>query len=234
MRITTTARSTPPLLLANIVSFFTSKIPSHGWRYSLGIAGVSAIIIGLGSLLIVETLTSLIERGKTEDGLKSLRKIAKSVKHPFRSLMKRSSWPPVFCGTTFQVFQLFTGINVIMFYAPVLFQNMGLGADASLLSAVITGSVNMLSMLVAVFGVDKFGRRKLLIQAALQMFIAQVITGVVLTKFMKATNMIPKTYAYVVIHPIIAGDKDCQIMHIPRFISRLTKGPLAQMKSLTF
>ncbi|KAL8505172.1 hypothetical protein ACS0TY_016401 [Phlomoides rotata] len=96
-----------------------------------------------------------------------------------------------------------------MFYAPVLFLNMGLGADASLLSTVVTGSVNMISMLVAVFGVDKFGRRKLLIQAALQMFIAQVIIGVVLTKFLKATNMIPKTCAYVVIHTIIVGDKVC-------------------------
>ncbi|KAL8548929.1 hypothetical protein ACS0TY_007983 [Phlomoides rotata] len=206
------------ILFANIVNFFTSKIPSHGWRYSLGIAGVPAVILGLGSLLIVETPTSLIERGKTEEGLKSLRKtrgvedvqkefneivrateIAKSVKHPFRNLMKKSSWPPVFCGTIFQVFQQFTGINVIMFYAPVLFQTMGLGADAALLSAVVTGSVNTLSTLVAVFGVDKFGRRKLLIQAAVQMFIAQVISGIILSKYLKATNMIPKTYAYVVL-----------------------------------
>ncbi|KAL0370819.1 UNVERIFIED_CONTAM: Sugar transport protein 6 [Sesamum angustifolium] len=121
---------------------------------SLGGAGFPAIFLGLGSLLIVETPISLIERGKTEEGIKAL-KTTRGVEDVQK------------------VFQQFTGINVIMFYAPVLFQTMGLGADASLLSAVVTGSINSVSTLVAVFGVDKFGRRKLLIQAAVQMLISQ-------------------------------------------------------------
>lgn len=181
------------ILFANLVNYFTSKIQTYGWRISLGIAGFPAIFLLLGSLLIVETPTSLIERGKTEEGLVALKKtrgvedvqkeydeivrateIAKKITHPYRNLMKRSSFPQLFCGTILQVFQQFTGINVIMFYAPVLFQTMGLGGDASLLSAVVTGTINSLATMVAIFGVDKFGRRKLLIQAAVQMLISQV------------------------------------------------------------
>ncbi|KAK4407674.1 Sugar transport protein 8 [Sesamum angolense] len=163
------------ILIANVVNYFTSNIHPYGWRISLGGAGFPAIFLGLGSLLIVETPTSLIERGKTEEGIKALKttrgvedvqkeyeeivkatETAKKIKHPFRNLiMKRWSWPQLFCGTILQVFQQFTGINVIMFYARVLFQTMGLGADASLLSAVVTGSINSVSTLVAVFGVDK-------------------------------------------------------------------------------
>ena len=60
-----------------------------------------------------------------------------------------------------------------MFYAPVLFQTMGYGCDASLLSAVVTGSINSACTLVAIFGVDKLGRRFLLIEAVIQMLIAQ-------------------------------------------------------------
>lgn len=165
----------------------------YGWRVSLGGAAVPAIILLIGSLMIVETPTSLIERGKRDEGLRTLKKIrgvdnvekeleellnstamAKQVKHPYRNLMKRSSRPLLICGTIFQVFQQLTGINVIMFYAPVLFQTMGFGSNAALLSAVVTGLVNVLCTLVAVFTVDKFGRRKLLIQAAIQMLIAQV------------------------------------------------------------
>ncbi|KAL0460332.1 UNVERIFIED_CONTAM: Sugar transport protein 8 [Sesamum latifolium] len=205
------------ILIANVVNYFTSNIHPYGWRISLGGAGLPAIFLGLGSLLIVETPTSLIERGKKEEGLRALKTTrgvddvdkeyeeivratdnAKKVKHPFRNLiMKRSSWPQLFCGTILQVFQQFTGINVIMFYAPVLFQTMGLGGDASLLSAVITGSINVASTLVAVFGVDKFGRRKLLIQAAVQMLISQVFVGVILAKHLKATNAIPMPFAYL-------------------------------------
>lgn len=181
------------ILCANIVNYFTSKLHPYGWRISLGGAAVPAIILGLGSLIIVETPTSLIERGKKQEGLKALKKIrgvedvqkeydeilqatevAKKIDHPFRNLMKRSSRPQLICGTILQVFQQFTGINVIMFYAPVLFQTMGLGGDASLLSSVVTGSINSASTLVAIFGVDIFGRRALLIEAAIQMLISQV------------------------------------------------------------
>lgn len=183
------------ILIANLVNFLTSKIHTYGWRISLGGAAFPAIFLGLGSLLIVETPTSLIERGNTEEGLWVLKKIrgvedvqeeytaicrateaAKKIKNPFKNLLKRSSIPQLFCGTILQVFQQFTGINVIMFYAPVLFQTMGLGSDASLLSAVVTGSVNSASTLVAIFGVDRFGRRALLIEAAIQMLISQVYT----------------------------------------------------------
>ncbi|KAI3450298.1 hypothetical protein Pfo_006963 [Paulownia fortunei] len=189
------------ILIANVVNYFTSKLHTYGWRVSLGGAGFPAIFLGLGSLLIVETPTSLIERGEKEEGLKASRKpgTAKKIKHPFRNLMKRSSWPQLFCGTILQIFQQFTGINVIMFYAPVLFQTMGLGGDASLLSAVITGSINTAATLVAVFGVDKFGRRKLLIQAAVQMLISQVFAGAILAQHLKTTNVIAKPYAYLVV-----------------------------------
>ncbi|KAL2471014.1 Sugar transport protein 8 [Abeliophyllum distichum] len=206
------------ILCANVVNYFTSNLHPYGWRISLGGAAFPAIFLGLGSLIIVETPTSLIERGKTQEGLNALKKIrgmedvqkeydeiqratevAKKIKHPYRNLMKRSSRPQLICGTILQVFQQFTGINVIMFYAPVLFQTMGLGADASLLSAVVTGSINSVSTLVAIFGVDRVGRKFLLVEAAFQMLISQIITGVILAQNLKATNSIPKHYAYIVV-----------------------------------
>ncbi|XP_051113161.1 sugar transport protein 8-like [Andrographis paniculata] len=208
------------ILVANVVNFFTSKL-HDGWRYSLGGAGFPAIFLGLGSLIIVETPTSLIERGHKEQGLRSLQRIrgvgAEEVKkeydeivrataaqaehpHPFRNLLtKKSSFPQLFVATIFQVFQQFTGINVVMFYAPVLFQTMGLGSDASLLSSVVMGTVNVLSTLVAVFAVDRFGRRVLLMQAAVQMVMTQVAMGVLLATHLGTTNVMAKGYAYLML-----------------------------------
>lgn len=180
------------ILFANIVNYFTSGHP-YGWRISLGGAGVPALFLAIGSLMIVETPASLIERGHTELGLATLRKIrgiqdvqkeydeivattelAKQIKNPFRNLMKRSSRPQLVTSALLQIFQQFTGINVIMFYMPVLFQTMGFHSDASLLSAVVTGSINVIATMVAVFFVDKVGRKFLLIEAAVQMLISQV------------------------------------------------------------
>ncbi|URD79457.1 Sugar transport protein [Musa troglodytarum] len=153
------------------------------------------------------TPTSLIEREQLMEGLAMLKKIrgtdnvnaeyeeilhacemARQVKRPFRNLMKRSSRPQLVIAIAMQVFQQFTGINAIMFYAPVLFQTIGFKNDASLLSAVITGIVNVLSTVVSVVLVDKLGRRFLLLEACGQMLITQVVIGGVLLVNLKSTN----------------------------------------------
>lgn len=79
-----------------------------------------------------------------------------------------------------QIFQQFTGINAIMFYAPVLFDTLGFKNDASLYSAVITGAVNVISTVVSIYSVDKVGRRFLLLEAGVQMFLSQSVIAVIL------------------------------------------------------
>ena len=79
-----------------------------------------------------------------------------------------------------QIFQQCTGINAIMFYAPVLFDTLGFGNDAALYSAVITGAVNVLSTIVSIYSVDKVGRRVLLLEAGVQMFFSQVVIAIIL------------------------------------------------------
>ncbi|KAK8635451.1 hypothetical protein V6N13_004188 [Hibiscus sabdariffa] len=206
------------IFIANLVNYATLKMHPYGWRVSLGLAGVPAIILFIGSLIITETPASLVERGQNERGHRTLRKIrgvedveaefqqiviasevAQGVKHPFKELMKRSSRPPLIIAVSLQVFQQFTGINAIMFYAPVLFQTMGFKNDASLLSSVITGLVNVFSTLVSVFSVDKFGRRILLLQACVQMLISQTAIGVILYLHLHATDSLTKSQAIIVV-----------------------------------
>ncbi|KAL5785506.1 hypothetical protein ACOSQ2_007898 [Xanthoceras sorbifolium] len=206
------------IFFANLVNYGTSKMHPHGWRVSLGLAGLPAVFLFIGSLIITETPASLIEHGKDSKGHKILKKIrgvedvdaefeqiklasdvARQVKHPFKKLMKRSSMPPLIIGVLLQVFQQFTGINAIMFYAPVLFQTVGFKNDASLLSSVITGVVNVASTLVSIYAVDKVGRRILLLQACVQMFICQTAIGAILLAHLKATNSLTKTEAIIVV-----------------------------------
>ncbi|XP_065029306.1 sugar transport protein MST4-like [Musa acuminata AAA Group] len=195
------------IFVANIVNYVVSNIRPWGWRLALGLAGVPATMLCLGSLVIAETPTSLIERELLMEGLAMLTKIrgtdnvdaeyqeilracemARQVKQPFRNLMKRSSRPQLVIAIVMQVFQQFTGINAIMFYAPVLFQTIGFKNNASLLSAVITGIVNVLSTVVSVVLVDKVGRRFLLLEACGQMLITQVAIGGILLVNLTATN----------------------------------------------
>ncbi|KAL1806549.1 hypothetical protein DCAR_0832363 [Daucus carota subsp. sativus] len=188
------------ILFANLVNYGTAKIEGGwGWRLSLGLAGFPAALLTIGAIFVLDTPNSLIERGKLEEGKRVLRKIrgvenvepefeelleasriAKAVKRPFRNLAMRKNRPQLIIAVAMQIFQQFTGINAIMFYAPVLFNSLGFGGDASLYSAVITGAVNVVSTVVSIYFVDKLGRRKLLLEAGVQMFLAQFIIGIVL------------------------------------------------------
>ncbi|KAE8793289.1 4B hexose transporter [Hordeum vulgare] len=187
------------ILFANLVNYGTSKIHPWGWRLSLSLAGIPAAMLTLGALFVTDTPNSLIERGHLEEGkavLKRIRgtdnvepefneiveasRIAQEVKHPFRNLLQRRNRPQLVIAVLLQIFQQFTGINAIMFYAPVLFNTLGFKSDASLYSAVITGAVNVLATLVSVYAVDRAGRRALLLEAGVQMFLSQVVIAVVL------------------------------------------------------
>ncbi|XP_017221706.1 sugar transport protein 13 [Daucus carota subsp. sativus] len=205
---------------ANMVNFGTAKIKGGwGWRLSLGLAGIPAILLTIGSVLVSDTPNSLIERGNLEEGKRVLRKIrgienvelefqelvevsrvAREVKHPFRNLVLRRNRPQLVVAVALQIFQQFTGINAIMFYAPILFDSLGFGGNASLYSAAITGGVNLLSTLAAIKVVDKAGRRILLLKAGVHMFFAQVIIGTVLgIKFKDNSNNLGIAFSILVV-----------------------------------
>ncbi|KAJ9146768.1 hypothetical protein P3X46_028997 [Hevea brasiliensis] len=206
------------VLIANIINYGTSKLHPYGWRISLGGAAGPAIILLFGSFIIVETPTSLVERGRKEKGLSILRKIrgvddvdeeyaeilsavelANQYKHPYRNLVSRYNRPQLICGSLLQFFQQFTGITAVMFYAPVLFLTMGFGDDASLLSAVVANTVKPICTVVAILLVDRVGRRILLVEAAIQMLISQCAIGGILALHLKTTNTVPKHYCVIVI-----------------------------------
>ncbi|RZC92358.1 hypothetical protein C5167_003965 [Papaver somniferum] len=114
-------------------------------------------------------------------------------------LMRPSSRPPLVIGMMMQVLQQFTGINAIMFYAPVLFQTVGFGANGALISSVIIGLVNVFSTLVSIKTVDIFGRRALLLQACCQMFATQLIIGIILAVRLKVTGTLGREEAIGVV-----------------------------------
>nr|CAB3456045.1 unnamed protein product [Digitaria exilis] len=198
------------ILVANVVNYFASAVHPLGWRYALGGAAVPAAVLFLGSLAITETPTSLVERGKVDAGRRTLEKIRgtgevdaefdeirsacdlaaelNAEERPYRRLLRRESRPPVVIAVAMQVFQQCTGINALMFYAPVLFQTMGFEADGSLLSAVVTGGVNVVSTVVSIVLVDRVGRRKLLLEACAQMLVAQVAVGGIMVVHVKADD----------------------------------------------
>uniref|UniRef100_A0A453PV24 Major facilitator superfamily (MFS) profile domain-containing protein n=1 Tax=Aegilops tauschii subsp. strangulata TaxID=200361 RepID=A0A453PV24_AEGTS len=187
------------ILFANLVNYGTNRIHPWGWRLSLSLAGFPVVLFTLGAFFMVDTPNSLIERGRQEEGkvvLKKIRgtenvepefneiveasRIAHDIKNPFRSLLQRRNRPLLMITILLQMFQQLTGINAIMFYAPVLLTTLGFKTEASFYSAVITGAVNVLSTFVSMYVVDRVGRRMLLLDVGVQMFLSLVAMAVVM------------------------------------------------------
>lgn len=83
----------------------------------------------------------------------------------------------IFVGVMLSGFQQFVGINVVLYYAPEIFKTMGAATDAALLQQIIVGAVNLSFTVLAIFTVDKFGRRPLMIIGALIMAVSMMVLG---------------------------------------------------------
>ena len=83
----------------------------------------------------------------------------------------------IFVGVLLSGFQQFVGINVVLYYAPEIFKTMGAATDAALLQQIVVGAVNLSFTVLAIFTVDRFGRRPLMIIGALVMAVSMMILG---------------------------------------------------------
>ncbi|XP_028754047.1 sugar transport protein 7 [Neltuma alba] len=206
------------IFTANMVNYGTQKIRPWGWRLSLGLAAVPALLMTVGGIFLPDTPNSLIERGLKEKGRKLLERIrgtkdveaefqdmieasefAESVKHPYRNILERKYRPELVMAIFMPAFQILTGINTILFYAPVLFQSMGFARDASLYSSASTGGVLALSTFISIATVDRLGRRPLLIGGGVQMITCQIIVAIILGIKFGADQHLSKSYSVWVV-----------------------------------
>ncbi|XP_022725055.1 sugar transport protein MST6-like [Durio zibethinus] len=177
------------ILIANVVNYHTNKSKGGwGWRVSLSLAAIPALFMIIGYVFLTDTPKSILERGNTETAKDMLQRIrgtknverefqdilnaseaAKKWQNPWKNIIQRRYRPQLVMCILIPFFQQLTGINVVMFYAPVLFKTMGFGDKPSFTSAVITGAVNVLSTLLSICYVDRFRRRALLREGGMQM-----------------------------------------------------------------
>ena len=207
-------------LSANLINFGTEKIKSGwGWRISLAMAAAPASILTLGSLFLPETPNSQIQNSKDYekaklmlqrvrgtndvqaefDDLIKASSISKTIKHPFKNIIHRKYRPQLVMAIAIPFFQQVTGINVITFYAPVLFRTISLGESDSLLSAVVTGVVGTVSTFISMLIVDKLGRRALFMIGGIQMFLSQIMVGGLIAAQLGDHGGISKGYATLII-----------------------------------
>jgi SP family xylose:H+ symportor-like MFS transporter len=146
-----------------------------GWRWMFLSAVIPSLVFILLLLFIPETPRFLVLKNKPKKALEVLRKTVgekeaeTSMKEITESLtVKSAPWFSfggllIIISILMAAFQQLTGINVVLYYAPKIFQNTGTGLDVSLLQTVLVGAVNLIFTTIAIFTVDRLGRKPLLL-----------------------------------------------------------------------
>ncbi|CAK0787208.1 hypothetical protein CVIRNUC_010424 [Coccomyxa viridis] len=209
------------ILVANCLNYGTSHLADNiGWRLSLGLTGLPAVLVLAGSLVLPETPNSLMQRGNEQEARKVLQKVrgtkkvevelteikravskAEASKASMVLFRRRRHLPQLLWCIAMPVMQQYTGMNAFMFYAPQIFITLGMGQKASLLGILIVSAVNLVATAIAIYAVDRVGRRRLLLAGGAQMLVAQLAaTALMYTAFSSAA---PALYSLVLIEIII-------------------------------
>ena len=159
-----------------------------GWRYMFLSGAIPSLLFIFLLFFIPETPRFLVLKRKNEQALKVLGRIVGDeaeahLKEISSTLVEKSApWLSfgagvIVTGILLAAFQQLIGINVVLYYAPKIFQNTGTKLDISLLQTILVGAVNLLFTVIAIFTVDKLGRKPLLISGGLIMGIAMAAIG---------------------------------------------------------
>jgi len=184
------------MLIVYFVNYFITKgqpqtwIDTEGWRYMFASNAVPAALFGFLLIFVPETPRHLALVGKEEKALhilvkingsnkakEILQEIKDSAHHEKVEKLLTYGWKVLLIGILLSVFQQAVGINVVLYYAPTIFKGLGFGNDAAMYQTVIMGFINIVFTLVAIFTVDKFGRKPLLIIGSVGMAIGMFAIG---------------------------------------------------------
>ena len=153
-----------------------------GWRWMLGVETLPAILYFLALFFVPESPRWLAMRGREEEALQILEKVSgpeqarADLREVHASIAAAADQQRVSIGQLFKpamklvmtigisvaILQQITGINSVFFYAPMIFEQSGIGTDASFMQAILVGIVNLVFTIIAMALIDKLGRRPLL------------------------------------------------------------------------
>ncbi len=170
-----------------------------GWRLMFVSEAVPAGLFTILALLIPETPRYLAMTGKDEKAMNVLSKIngeakAREILAEIKATTEQKTeklftygWLVIFVGIMLSVFQQAIGINAVLYFAPRIFESMGVGSP--MVYTVIMGVINISFTVLAIATVEKVGRKPLLIVGSLLMAVGAL--GVALSNVLDAPAIVP-------------------------------------------
>ena len=197
------------------------------WRWMFWIECIPAILYGVLALNLPESprflvakerineakevLKNLIESSKIDEKISDIRKTV-TIGIPINIINlyskttrgKTRLYPAVIAGLFIAVLQQFTGINIIFYYENALWQSVGIKENQSLLIGIIISAINVLMTVVAIFLIDKKGRKPLLLVGSAGIFAAWTAMAIIFGSMQIDTGVSPILYGFPAVIAIIS------------------------------
>lgn len=185
------------ILITNLVNYSLSDNGPDVWRWMFGLGMIPSVLFFLGVIWLPESPRWLVKAGKDEQAQKVLSKIGSSdfvnstlfdievslkgvKKQSYAAVFHKSVRPAVLVGIILAMFQQLCGINVVFNYTSTIFESVGANLDRQLFETVSIGIVNLVFTLVAMWQVDKLGRRPLMLFGSLGLSVLYVVLSFLL------------------------------------------------------
>lgn len=170
------------------------------WRSMLGMAAIPSFLFLITIFFIPESPRWLILKSKEEGAMKTLQRIFRTqeasvyemnetkkvvqseTKSEWKTLLKPGIRKAVLIGAAIAILGQFMGVNAVLYYGPTIFESNGLSGGDSLFYQVMVGLANMIATVIAVFIIDKVGRKKLIYYGVSSMIVFLILTAVYFVK----------------------------------------------------
>jgi SP family xylose:H+ symportor-like MFS transporter len=183
------------ILITNLVNYFLADWGPDAWRWMFGLGAIPSILFFIGVCFLPESPRWLMLNKRTEEALLILEKIggksfAEKTKIDFQTINKTAATqqklfqkkylPALYVGVVLAIFQQFCGINVVFNYTSILFKSLGADLNRQLLETIFIGIVNVIFTIVAMFQVDKLGRKPLMLFGTIGLSISYMMIAIIL------------------------------------------------------
>ncbi|WP_295516897.1 sugar porter family MFS transporter [uncultured Pseudomonas sp.] len=183
-----------------LIAFLSNTAFSYyeAWRWMLGIIAIPGVLFLIGVFALPDSPRWLIMAGRKQEAIQVLHKLRgdeKVIQQEVQEIEEQLKVPQkgwslfkenpnfrrsVGLGVLLQVVQQFTGMNVVMYYAPRIFEGMGYDTAAQMWFTAAVGLTNVLATFIAIFLVDKWGRKPILYTGFVVMAVGLGVVGTML------------------------------------------------------
>lgn len=172
------------ILIAYISNFLLRDFGAEPWRWMLGVAGIPAFLflvlitiipesprylIKVGQIAKAKIILEKIEITSIDQEIEEIKQSMEKSSNGNQRLFSRIYLKPISVAFLVAMFNQFSGINAILYYAPRIFELSGLSNADSMFQSILIGLTNGVFTILGMVLIDRVGRKKLLITGSLGM-----------------------------------------------------------------